>query len=67
MEAPQISWNTTKAEGNDTGFSIDDIKEIVNSSDSPYLVVIDMGINDYMSDQGVEFVVYDFDHPFNED
>ena len=67
LEPPQISWNTTKAEGNDTGFSIDDIKEIVNSSDSPYLVVIDMGINDYMSDQGVEFVVYDFDHPFNED
>lgn len=61
------SWNTTKEEGNNTGFSIDDIKEIVNSSDSPYLVVIDMGINDYMSDQGVEFVAYDFEHPYNEE
>jgi hypothetical protein len=67
LTPPTSSWNTTKAEGNNTGFSIDDIKEIVNSSDSPYLVVIDMGINDYMSDQGVEFVAYDFEHPFNED
>lgn len=67
LTSPTSSWNTTKAEGNNTGFSIDDIKEIVNSSDSPYLVVIDMGINDYMSDQGVEFVAYDFEHPFNED
>lgn len=67
LEPPQVSWNTTKAEGNNTGFSIDDIREIVNSADSPYLVVIDQGINDYSSDQGVEFVAYDFEHPFNED
>lgn len=67
LTPPVSSWNTTKAEGNNTGFSIDDIREIVNSADSPYLVVIDMGINDYMSDQGVEFVAYDFEHPFNED
>ena len=67
LTPPTASWNTTKEEGNNTGFSIDDIKEIVNSSDSPYLVVIDMGINDYMSDQGVEFVAYDFEHPYNEE
>ena len=66
LTPPTSSWNTTKAEGNNTGFSIDDIRDIVNSADSPYLVVIDMGINDYMSDQGVEFVAYDFEHPFNE-
>ena len=66
LTPPTSSWNTTKAEGNNTGFSIDDIRDIVNSADSPYLVVIDMGINDYMSDQGVEFVSYDFEHPFNE-